>query len=131
MGTFDYVFEQGLGLSFLACFRVWYRGLYRGPGWPYFTLVVALAPIVHTLMADLFAISRTCVSFIYTIRRLARYLSHLRHFHIPRWPFCLLFVALAPLLHSTINVLYAICRSCADFASNEWANNLGLNFCIF
>ena len=53
--------------------------------WPSCSVFVAIAQLLHTLMAALLAICRTCVPFAFHDNRFGRYLSQLRPFWIQLW----------------------------------------------
>ena len=78
-------------------------------------LVFLVFTMLFEWLALLNAICRTCAPFTYHDGPLARYLTHLGHFYIPRWPFCLLFVTLALLSNNRITVLIVISRTCDTF----------------
>ena len=91
----QWIETQGNGLVNKDCTQAPTRPWAKGPA---NLLFIALAPLLHAMMAVLPAICRTRAPFTCHDGRPARYLSHLLRFCIPRWPSRSLFVALTAIL---------------------------------
>ena len=72
-----------------------------------------------TMMAIFYVSCRIRANCAYPDGRLVRYFLHLRRFYLHYSPACSLFIALAPLSHTTMAVLPAICRTCDPFTFHD------------